>query len=135
MRPCLLSPLLVLLVCAGCARLNDLAQQARSYVPPVQRYVAVGEKAEADMQQQLDERQARIEQRAMNKEITWVQAAREVRSLHRRTSLNFDKLDEQYHVYSATLAEQVDAGRLTPAKYDTLRVQRLVEIQRQRDWQ
>jgi hypothetical protein len=52
--------------------------------------------------------------------------------LHRRSGWSFERADEEFHAYNASLAEQVDAGRLTYAQYDTLRTQRFNEIERRR---
>jgi hypothetical protein len=145
-----LSIMLVCLAGAGCAQLQNVASgvsdvasavstrvsttltnlNLRAYLPP-EGLIADAEQQKA-LQRQFAERQAQIEQRAANGEITWVQAAREIRSLHRRSGWDFDRAHEEFHTYNATLAEQVDAGRLTYAQYDALRAQRFAEIERRR---
>jgi hypothetical protein len=122
MRHTLLPILLLCLACAGCAELNHLADGLFTD--------RTGESAQ--IQRQFYERMASIEQRAANKEITWFQAAREVRNLDRRGNWAFEKADEEYHAYSAAVAEQLDAGRLTYPQYNALRRQRFDEIQRRR---
>jgi hypothetical protein len=109
---------------------KDVASSVRSYLPP--EGLIAGQEEHARQQQEFAERKASIEQKALNKEITWYRAAREVRHLHRRSSLDFDKADEEYHTYSAAVAEEVDAGKLTFAQYDALRTQRLNDLQRRR---
>jgi hypothetical protein len=130
---------LVLLLCvafAGCAQLNSVATNVRDAATNVASYLprdvlfADREEETAQLQRQFHRRKAAIEQKALEGEITWYQAAREVRNLHRRTAWSFDKADEEYHTYTATIAEEVDAGRLTLAEYNALRTQRFRELQR-----
>ena len=150
MRRTLPPIILVCLASAGCAQLHSVAENVsnvastvstrvgtaignlnlRSYLPQ-EGFIADATRQKA-MQQQFAERKAQIEQRASNGEITWVQAAREVRALHRRSGWDFERADEEFHAYNATLAEQVDAGRLTYAQYDAMRTQRFNEIERRR---
>lgn len=150
MRCTLPSIIVVCLVNSGCAQLHTVAENVssvassvstrvgtavgnlnlRAYLPP-EGFIADAEQQKV-MQHQFAERKARIEQRASNGEITWVQAAREVRTLHRRSGWDFERADEEFHAYNATLAEQVDAGRLTYAQYDAMRTQRFNEIERRR---
>jgi hypothetical protein len=115
----------IVLLCfalASCAQLNHLADG----------FLRDRSEEISQIQRQFDERVASIERQAANKQITWVQAAREVRKLDRRANWAFDRADEEYHAYSATVAEELDAGRLTFAQYNALRKQRFSEIQRRR---
>ena len=142
MHRALVSGILLFLACAGCAQLNTqltqlnaqlttVAHNVRSYLPR-EPLITSREEQAAPLQQQFESRKGQIEQRALNGEITWSEAAREIRKLHRRSGLDFDKADEDFHTYNAAVAEQLDAGRLTFAQYDALRTQRLNELQRRR---
>jgi hypothetical protein len=102
----------------------------RAYLPP-KGLIPDAEQQKA-LEREFAERQAQIEQRAREGEITWVQAARETRNLHRRSGWSFERTDEEFHAYNASLAEQLDAGRLTYAQYDAMRTQRLNDIERRR---
>jgi hypothetical protein len=157
MRCRLLSIIVVCVASTGCAQLNNVATSVsnvalsvgnvastmstrvtttlgnlnlRAYLPP-EGLIADAEQQKA-LHRHFAERQAQIEQRAANGEITWVQAAREVRNLHRRSGWDFERVDEEFHTYNTSLAEQLDAGRLTYAQYDALRTQRFNEIERRR---
>lgn len=150
MRCRLSSIILVCMASTGCAQLNNVAATVsnvastvstrvsttvgnlnlRTYLPP-EGLIADAEQQKV-LQQQFADRKAQIEQRAANGEITWVQAAREIRNLHRRSGWTFERTDEEFHTYNATLAEQVDAGRLTYAQYDAMRTQRFNELERRR---
>ena len=132
MRHTLLPALLLCLACAGCAELNNVALKVGRTQWLWDGLLTDRTEQSARLQRQIEERKASIEQRAANKEITWFQAAREVRNLERRSNWVFEKADEEYHAYSAAVAEQVDAGRLTFAEYDALRTQRFNEIHRRR---
>lgn len=123
----LLSALLV--AAPGCADLNRLDSQLGSVFRDLN-----AETREA--QQTFDRQKAEIESTAFARQISWSEAARQVRELDKslvgRGRWRFDSNDEEYHAYCLLTAEQLDLGRITYAYYDALRTRRFNEIQARR---
>lgn len=92
------------------------------------------------VQNAFDTGKMRLEQRARDGEITWVQAATQTRELDkyfaRRTDLDttwkYDLDDEEYDAYCIALAERLDRKQISFADFDAARLQRLNAIQARR---
>ena len=132
MRDAALSVLLLGLAFGGCAQLDGVTHNVGRSYQAVDTFLSDFKQRSAERQRLFDEQQAYIERRAATGQISWFQAARELRNLDRRSNPAYDRADEEYHTYSAAVAEQVDAGRITVAKFDALRSQRLTDLQRRR---
>lgn len=80
-----------------------------------------------------------FESQAEAGQITWVQAATNIRQADWNlannarqfdTSWKFDSNDEEYHQYSISLAEKVDKRQMSVAQYKAIKLQKFNEVQR-----
>lgn len=92
------------------------------------------------VQYAFDTAKAKVEQRAMDGTITWVQATKEIRDLDKyvatRTDLDstwkYDSDDEEYHAYCIALAERLDRKEISFAEFEAARQQRFNAIRTRR---
>ena len=95
-----------------------------------------------DLNNRFDAAKAQIDQKALSGQISWVQAAIQVRELDKKIAANsgierlhlwkFDSDDEEYHAYCIALAERLDKKQITFAQFDAARTQRFNQIQARR---